>query len=165
MPRRTYFWSPGLQQNPRSHPRKVLLATFSQDSPPLRENMQRVPATEDTTCETIRIPSVHTDAVSPVPTSRDGPPRPLPQVGLRQPLDYRRDGLPDTVRRNKSPPTRYSDRGGQVLCRKHRTPSRAPTVLITDRGTAFTSRLTQEVLRLSHTTHRKTTAYHHRRTA
>uniref|UniRef100_UPI00292D4351 DDE-type integrase/transposase/recombinase n=1 Tax=Bradyrhizobium sp. 33ap4 TaxID=3061630 RepID=UPI00292D4351 len=36
----------------------------------------------------------------------------------------------------------------------------APKTIITDRGTAFTSRLTQEILRLSHTVHRRTTAYH-----
>lgn len=36
----------------------------------------------------------------------------------------------------------------------------APMVLITDRGTAFTAELTQQILRLSHTVHRKTTAYH-----
>ncbi|KAK8771789.1 hypothetical protein V5799_024968 [Amblyomma americanum] len=36
----------------------------------------------------------------------------------------------------------------------------AHVVVITDRGTAFTSALTHEVLRLSGTSHRKTTAYH-----
>ena len=36
----------------------------------------------------------------------------------------------------------------------------APEVLITDRGTAFTAELTQAILRYSHTSHRRTTAYH-----
>lgn len=36
----------------------------------------------------------------------------------------------------------------------------APEVLITDRGSAFTAQLTQDILRLSHTSHRRTTAYH-----
>lgn len=36
----------------------------------------------------------------------------------------------------------------------------APKVVITDRGTAFTAQLTQDIMRLSQTTHRKTTAYH-----
>lgn len=36
----------------------------------------------------------------------------------------------------------------------------APKVLITDRGSAFRSQLTQDILRLSNTTHRQTTAYH-----
>ena len=36
----------------------------------------------------------------------------------------------------------------------------APQVLITDRGSSFMAQLTQEVLRLSHTDHRRTTAYH-----
>lgn len=36
----------------------------------------------------------------------------------------------------------------------------APKTVITDRGTAFTGRLTQEILQLSHTAHRRTTAYH-----
>lgn len=36
----------------------------------------------------------------------------------------------------------------------------APTVVITDRGTAFTAQLLDEVLKLSCTSHRKTTAYH-----
>ncbi|KAK8780235.1 hypothetical protein V5799_018426 [Amblyomma americanum] len=36
----------------------------------------------------------------------------------------------------------------------------APVVVLTHRGTAFTSALTHEVLRLSGTSHRKTTAYH-----
>lgn len=36
----------------------------------------------------------------------------------------------------------------------------APEVIITDRGSAFTAQLTQDILRLSHTSHRKTTAYH-----
>lgn len=36
----------------------------------------------------------------------------------------------------------------------------APSVVITDRGAAFTSQLMQDTLRLSHTSHRKTTAYH-----
>lgn len=36
----------------------------------------------------------------------------------------------------------------------------APEVLITDRGTAFTAELTQQILHLSHTSHRRTTAYH-----
>lgn len=35
----------------------------------------------------------------------------------------------------------------------------APSVVITDRGAAFTSQLMQDTLRLSHTSHRKTTAY------
>ncbi|XP_037519968.1 uncharacterized protein LOC119396700 [Rhipicephalus sanguineus] len=36
----------------------------------------------------------------------------------------------------------------------------APEVLITDRGTIFNADLTQQILRLSHTMHRRTTAYH-----
>ncbi|KAM7299240.1 DDE-type integrase/transposase/recombinase [Ixodes scapularis] len=36
----------------------------------------------------------------------------------------------------------------------------APEVLITDRGSSFMAQLTQKVLRLSHTSHRRTTAYH-----
>lgn len=36
----------------------------------------------------------------------------------------------------------------------------APAVIITDRGTAFTAEMLQEVLRLSGTEHRKTTGYH-----
>ncbi|KAM7301261.1 DDE-type integrase/transposase/recombinase [Ixodes scapularis] len=36
----------------------------------------------------------------------------------------------------------------------------APEVLITDRGSSFMAQLTQEILRLSHTSHRRTTAYH-----
>ncbi|KAM7307592.1 DDE-type integrase/transposase/recombinase [Ixodes scapularis] len=36
----------------------------------------------------------------------------------------------------------------------------APEVLITDRGSSFMAQLTQEILRLSHTDHRRTTAYH-----
>lgn len=36
----------------------------------------------------------------------------------------------------------------------------APTIVITDRGTAFTAQLIQEVLQLSCTSHRRTTAYH-----
>lgn len=36
----------------------------------------------------------------------------------------------------------------------------APKVLITDRGAAFTAQLIQEVLKLSCTSHRRTTAYH-----
>ncbi|KAM7296834.1 DDE-type integrase/transposase/recombinase [Ixodes scapularis] len=36
----------------------------------------------------------------------------------------------------------------------------APQVLITDRGSSFMAQLTQEILRLSHTDHRQTTAYH-----
>ncbi|KAM7284556.1 hypothetical protein ISCGN_001650 [Ixodes scapularis] len=36
----------------------------------------------------------------------------------------------------------------------------APKVLITDRGSSFMAQLTQEILRLSHTSHRRTTAYH-----
>ncbi|KAM7288648.1 uncharacterized protein ISCGN_028848 [Ixodes scapularis] len=36
----------------------------------------------------------------------------------------------------------------------------APEVLITDRGSSFMAQLTQEILRLSHTEHRRTTAYH-----
>ncbi|KAM7310060.1 DDE-type integrase/transposase/recombinase [Ixodes scapularis] len=36
----------------------------------------------------------------------------------------------------------------------------APEVLISDRGSSFMAQLTQEVLRLSHTSHRRTTAYH-----
>ncbi|KAM7293326.1 DDE-type integrase/transposase/recombinase [Ixodes scapularis] len=36
----------------------------------------------------------------------------------------------------------------------------APEVLISDRGSSFMAQLTQEVLRLSHTSHRCTTAYH-----
>ena len=36
----------------------------------------------------------------------------------------------------------------------------APEVLITDRGSSFLAQLTQEILRLSHTSHRRTTAYH-----
>ncbi|XP_049273750.1 uncharacterized protein LOC125759322 [Rhipicephalus sanguineus] len=36
----------------------------------------------------------------------------------------------------------------------------APEVLITDRGTIFTAELTQQILRLSHTMHRRTTADH-----
>lgn len=36
----------------------------------------------------------------------------------------------------------------------------APKILITDKGTAFTSRLIQSVMRLTHTTHRRTTSYH-----
>ncbi|KAM7284761.1 DDE-type integrase/transposase/recombinase [Ixodes scapularis] len=36
----------------------------------------------------------------------------------------------------------------------------APEVLITDRRSYFLAQLTQEVLRLSHTSHRRTTAYH-----
>ncbi|KAM7298120.1 DDE-type integrase/transposase/recombinase [Ixodes scapularis] len=36
----------------------------------------------------------------------------------------------------------------------------APEVLIPDRGSSFMAQLTQEILRLSHTSHRRTTAYH-----
>ncbi|KAM7284469.1 DDE-type integrase/transposase/recombinase [Ixodes scapularis] len=36
----------------------------------------------------------------------------------------------------------------------------APEVLISDRGSSFMAQLTQEILRLSHTSHRRTTAYH-----
>ncbi|KAM7311133.1 DDE-type integrase/transposase/recombinase [Ixodes scapularis] len=36
----------------------------------------------------------------------------------------------------------------------------APEVLITDRGSSFMAQLTQEIFRLSHTSHRRTTAYH-----
>lgn len=36
----------------------------------------------------------------------------------------------------------------------------APTIMITDRGTAFTAAILDHVLMLSGTTHRKTTAYH-----
>lgn len=36
----------------------------------------------------------------------------------------------------------------------------APSTVITDRGAAFTAKLMQDALRLSHTSHRKTTAYH-----
>lgn len=36
----------------------------------------------------------------------------------------------------------------------------APKVVITDRGTIFTARLTQSIMKLTHTSHRKTTAYH-----
>lgn len=36
----------------------------------------------------------------------------------------------------------------------------APEVLITDRGSVFTAQLTQDILRLSHTSHRRTTTYH-----
>lgn len=36
----------------------------------------------------------------------------------------------------------------------------APAVLITDRGAAFTAELLQQVAKLTHTNHRKTTAYH-----
>lgn len=36
----------------------------------------------------------------------------------------------------------------------------APTVVITDRGTAFTAELMQCLMRMTHTDHRKTTAYH-----
>lgn len=36
----------------------------------------------------------------------------------------------------------------------------APQVLLTDRGTAFTAELLQQILRFSHTCHRRTTAYH-----
>lgn len=36
----------------------------------------------------------------------------------------------------------------------------APKVVITDRGTAFTADLTQSIMKLTHTNHRKTTAYH-----
>lgn len=36
----------------------------------------------------------------------------------------------------------------------------APAIVLTDRGTSFTAEFLQEVLRLTHTTHRKTTAYH-----
>ncbi|KAM7306819.1 uncharacterized protein ISCGN_010478 [Ixodes scapularis] len=36
----------------------------------------------------------------------------------------------------------------------------APEVLITDRGSSFMAQLTQEILRLSHTSHRRTNAYH-----
>lgn len=36
----------------------------------------------------------------------------------------------------------------------------APKVVITDRGTAFTANLTQSIMKLTHTSHRKTTAYH-----
>lgn len=36
----------------------------------------------------------------------------------------------------------------------------APQIVITDRGTAFTADLTQSVMILTHTTHRRTTAYH-----
>lgn len=36
----------------------------------------------------------------------------------------------------------------------------APEILITDRGTAFTAELTQAILQHSHTSHRRTTAYH-----
>ena len=36
----------------------------------------------------------------------------------------------------------------------------AHVILISDRGTAFTAELTQQILRLSPTVHRKTTAYH-----
>ncbi|WP_316399454.1 DDE-type integrase/transposase/recombinase [Bradyrhizobium sp. 33ap4] len=36
----------------------------------------------------------------------------------------------------------------------------APEAVITDRGAAFTANLMQEILRLSHTQHRRTTAYH-----
>ncbi|KAM7310080.1 uncharacterized protein ISCGN_007040 [Ixodes scapularis] len=36
----------------------------------------------------------------------------------------------------------------------------APEVLISDRGSSFMAQLTQEILRLSHTNHRRTTAYH-----
>lgn len=36
----------------------------------------------------------------------------------------------------------------------------APAVIITDRGAAFTAEFMQDVLRLTHSTHRKSTAYH-----
>lgn len=36
----------------------------------------------------------------------------------------------------------------------------APAVLITDRGTAFTAQLMQQILHYSNTSHRRTTAYH-----
>ena len=36
----------------------------------------------------------------------------------------------------------------------------APAVLITDRGAVFTAELLQQVAKLTHTNHRKTTAYH-----
>lgn len=36
----------------------------------------------------------------------------------------------------------------------------APAVLITDRGTAFTADLLKTIVKLTHTSHRKTTAYH-----
>ncbi|KAM7307341.1 DDE-type integrase/transposase/recombinase [Ixodes scapularis] len=36
----------------------------------------------------------------------------------------------------------------------------APKVVITDRGSSFMEELTREILRLSHTDHRRTTAYH-----
>ncbi|KAM7313144.1 DDE-type integrase/transposase/recombinase [Ixodes scapularis] len=36
----------------------------------------------------------------------------------------------------------------------------APEFLITDRGSSFMAQLTQEIVRLSHTSHRRTTAYH-----
>uniref|UniRef100_A0A6G5A9A9 Putative tick transposon n=1 Tax=Rhipicephalus microplus TaxID=6941 RepID=A0A6G5A9A9_RHIMP len=36
----------------------------------------------------------------------------------------------------------------------------APQVVITDKGTAFTARLMQSVMKLTHTDHRRTTAYH-----
>ncbi|KAM7310840.1 hypothetical protein ISCGN_007748 [Ixodes scapularis] len=36
----------------------------------------------------------------------------------------------------------------------------APQVLITDRGSSFMAQLTQDIHRLSHTNHRRTTAYH-----
>ncbi|KAM7307342.1 K02A2.6-like [Ixodes scapularis] len=36
----------------------------------------------------------------------------------------------------------------------------APKVVITDRGSSFMAELTREILRLSHTDHRRTTAYH-----
>lgn len=36
----------------------------------------------------------------------------------------------------------------------------APAVVITDRGTAFTSALTEEIMTLTYTDHRRTTAYH-----
>lgn len=36
----------------------------------------------------------------------------------------------------------------------------APAIVLTDRGTAFTSDFMQEVLRLTHSVHRSTTAYH-----
>uniref|UniRef100_A0A6G5ABD6 Putative polyprotein n=1 Tax=Rhipicephalus microplus TaxID=6941 RepID=A0A6G5ABD6_RHIMP len=75
-------------------------------------------------------------------------------------MGYRRDGLFDPLCRDKGYPERYSSGGGKIFIENIVLRHGAPTVVITDRGTAFTAALLDHVLMLSGTTHRKTTAYH-----
>ncbi|KAM7297632.1 hypothetical protein ISCGN_022783 [Ixodes scapularis] len=121
--------------------------------------MPRVPATQETADEAGRFPAANSSSNCTVPADRNGSTWSFSADPGNRWIIVATDYL-TRYAETKALPSGTAVEVAKFFIESIVLRHGAPEVLITDRGSSFMAQLTQEILRLSDTSHRRTTAYH-----